>query len=118
MTIKAESAWLWIHRILMPVLMAFLTVAFGVGGFIGAKVWDRVEHGLVSLDDRVDAIEVDNARIDGSRFTTQHWTEAKARLDEDRVNLDRRLTRLEESIPQIKETLIRIEKKLDAKYHP
>jgi len=115
MTTKSETTWLWIHRVCMPVVTAFLTVAISIGAFIGVKVWDRVENGLVNLDERVDVLEVSNARTDGNRFTSQHWTDAKSRIDEDRANMDRRITRVEESIPQIKESLIRIEKKLDSK---
>lgn len=113
MTIKAETNWLWIHRILMPVLLLILTGVVSIGGYIGSKIWDRVEHGLINLDSRVGRIELDVARTDANRFTSQHWNDAKTRIDEDRAILDRRVTRLEESSAQIKESLSRIETKID-----
>lgn len=110
---KQESSLVWINRILMPIMMMILTIIISIGGFVGAKVWDRVENGLNNLDERIDVLEVANAKTDSNRFTSQHWVDAKSRIDEDRAIIDRRITRLEESIPQIKESLLRIENKIE-----
>ena len=110
---KEENTWLWMHRILMPILMVILTIVVSIGGFIGTKVWDRVENGLNNLDERIDVLEVTSAKNDSNKFTAQHWVDAKSRMDEDRAIIDRRITRLEEAIPQIKESLLRIENKIE-----
>jgi chromosome segregation ATPase len=62
---------------------------------------------------RVAKLELAEARAESNRFTSGDWASAKARIDEDRQNLDRRITRQEEAMLAIKETLDRIEEKID-----
>lgn len=113
MTIKTENSLLWVHRILVPILVVIITGVVSFLGWLGTRALDRIEEGFKDHDGRLGRLEISGARLDSLSFTAQHWADAKARIDEDRANLDRRVTRLEEAIPAIKETLLRIEGKVD-----
>jgi len=104
---------LWAHRVLMPLLSVLTAAVIGVMGFVGNQIWQEARVWMRELDGRVGKLEIQEARTDGNRFTSGDWAAAKTRIDEDRAIIDRRITRLEESVPQIKESLLRIETKLD-----
>jgi hypothetical protein len=108
-----DGLLLWTHRILMPIATVLMAGALGIMGAVGRGIWAEAREWMQAMDHRVVQLELKEARSDSNRFTSQHWTDAKSRLDEDRANMDRRVTRLEESVPQIKESMIRIETKID-----
>ena len=110
---NTETILLWAHRVLMPILTALIAAVIGIMGYVGNQVWQEARVWMRLMDGRVDRLEIDGARTSGNRFTAGDWAQAKAAIDNDRANLDRRITRLEEAVPTIKETLLRIESKVD-----
>lgn len=110
--LKNENTSIWVYKILIPVLMTIMTAVVSVGGFIALQIWERVENGIIQLDQRMDKVELVNAQSSSVIFTSKDWMDAKHRMDDDRALLDRRTTRLEEAIPQIRESLQRIEKNI------
>lgn len=114
----SESIMLWAHRVLMPILTLLITAAISIMAWVGNQVWGEARSWMRELDGRVSTLEIKDAKMDASKFTTGDWAQAKARMDEDRANLDRRITRLEEAVPAIKETLMRIENKIDKIHTP
>ena len=63
---------------------------------------------------RVASMELWRAEVAGNRFSSGDWMRAKENLDASLANLDKRVTRTEDSLQTIKETLARIERKIDA----
>jgi hypothetical protein len=109
----SETFFLWAHRVLMPILTLLIAAVISIMGFVGNQIWAEARAWMREFDGRVARLEISEARTDGNRFSSNDWAVAKARLDEDRANMDRRVTRLEEAVPVIKESLLRIETKLD-----
>jgi hypothetical protein len=105
---KSSDIWLIVHRIatlLMPVMLA-------IAGYFLSDVFGKFR----SLEKSVHALQLWRAETTGSRFSTSDWTTAKTIIDAERIAHDRRITRLEETIPPIREGMIRIEQKLDKLY--
>lgn len=100
-TQRPENIWINIHRlatIVMPVLL-------GVTGYFLTDVYGK----MAVMDDRLRELQVSTASTNGNRFSSVDWNQAKDALDEERVLLDRRITRMEEAIPRIDAALNRIE---------
>jgi hypothetical protein len=68
---------------------------------------------FASLETSVHELQMWKAETQGNRFSSKDWTDAKHIIDSERNAHDRRITRLEEMIPPIKEGMLRIETKLD-----
>jgi hypothetical protein len=105
MTARPENIWINIHRL----ATIFMPVLLGITGYFLTDVYGK----MAVMDDRVRDLQVNAASTNGNRFSSVDWTRAKDSLDEERALLDRRITRLEEAIPPIKESLSRIEDKID-----
>lgn len=104
-TSMLENIWVWASRIFAPLFVVIM--------FLSSFIMKDVLSSLSNIDERVVNLELRNAEVSGNRFTSGDWANHKALLD-DRANaLDRRVIRLEEAIPPIKDSLIRIENKLD-----
>ncbi len=101
-----EIVWTWIQRLLTPVL-AILVAIFT---WLSAQAWAYVTE----MDTRLRMMELWRAEASGRAFNSADWAEQKATLDQDTSDLDRRVTRLEEAIPPIKESLLRIESTTEA----
>ena len=65
------------------------------------------------LDSRISRLELTQAEVVGSGFTKNDWQIYKAFLDADRLIMEKRVTTVETTIPQIKDILARIEKSID-----
>jgi hypothetical protein len=96
-----KDKWLNFHRVATIALSCFI--------MISSWFLNDVYSKMKILDDNIQEIRIWRAETQGNRFSSQDWTAAKTILDADKSNLDRRITRLEESIPPIRESLIRIE---------
>jgi hypothetical protein len=73
------------------------------------QAWGRIAE----IERSVKQLELSSASTSGNRFTSGDWTKAKEILDSERLSMDRRVIRLEESIPMIKETQFDIKKSID-----
>jgi hypothetical protein len=98
---RKESIWLWIHRGILLVMALLLPIT----GWALTRIVTHIDR----MDDDIRDLQMHRAETQGSRFTTTHWSEAKAIIEERQIMTDRRITRLEEAVPHIKESLIRIE---------
>lgn len=98
---QTELIWTWIQRLLTPML-AILVAIFT---WLSAQAWTYVTQ----MDTRLRIVELWRADISSRTFTNADWAKQKTQLDRDSSALDRRVTRLEEAIPPIRESLNRIE---------
>jgi hypothetical protein len=99
------SIFIAIHKaatLIMPVLLA-------VTGYFLSDVYAK----FTKLENSVHELQLWQAETRGNRFSSQDWAAAKAILDAERVVNEQRVVRLEESIPPIRESLQRIEGKLE-----
>ena len=88
-----------------------MSIAIMITSWFLNQAWNRIG----AVEDKVHEIELTNVQITSSRFTSSDWTNAKTVLDSDRLALDRRIIRLEESLPAIKESLIEIKQAINEK---
>ena len=102
---KSDLVLLWTQRILGP-LMAILLSATG---FALKEVFTSVK----AMNTRITALEILMAQDQAVKFSAVDGSRERTLLSAESVSVDRRVTRLEESIPYIKESLGRIEKQLE-----
>ena len=105
---KEEGAILqsWVLRI-FSLLMA---TGLATTSWFLNQAWDRINQNERDINE----LKITSATTSGNRFTSGDWMEAKRNLDSDRLALDRRIIRLEESIPTIKDTLLEIKQDVKA----
>ena len=94
----------WFDR-LFPIAMA---ISIAASTWFLNQAWTKI----TTLEGKVQNIEVSMATTSGNRFTSGDWVTAKSLLDTERTSMDRRIIRLEESIPVIKDSLIEIKDNL------
>lgn len=86
-----------------------MSIAIMVSSWFLNQAWERINNIEKSIRD----LELATATTNGTKFTANDWANAKSILDADRLAMDRRVIRLEESLPTIKETLIDIKNNID-----
>jgi hypothetical protein len=86
-----------------------------IGGFIMSiaimiSSWflNQTMSRINDVEKSIKSLELSNATIAVSKFTTTDWANAKTVLDADRSAIDRRIVRLEENSVVIKDALIEI----------
>lgn len=117
---KAKAEWSW--RIIMSVIGGATLLLVGTIGWFARDAYMKQAQFNLDVDTRVRDLEVYRASSEASRFTATEWVNAKGVLDERDVNLDKRVTRIEDAIPAIKVMLEkqqayleRIETKIEAR---
>lgn len=101
----AERLWTWAQRIVAPIIAGLLLVT----GVLLQSVWASMQE----TEKRVGRLEIEEARSSGSVLTVQEWSQHKAGMDARHNLLDLRVTKQEESVSYIKESLRRIEEALN-----
>jgi hypothetical protein len=96
----------WIHRIFGVVV----TILLGISAYF----LNDTATSIKVLDSRISRLELTQAELVGGGFTKSDWQISKAFLDSDRLVMEKRVTTVETTIPQIKDILTRIEKSIDA----
>jgi len=92
---------MWVNRI-----GAFaMSIALMVSSWFLNQAWDRIN----TVEKDVDQLKLEQAATGGNRFTSGDWVANKALLDSDRLAMDRRIMRLEETFTATKDSLTRIE---------
>lgn len=81
-----------------------MSVAIMVSSWFLNQAWNRINE----IEKSVHKLEIETATTNGNRFTSSNWADAKAILDAEKLSLDRRVMRLEESIPVIRESLLEL----------
>ena len=94
---------------MIKILTFFTTVAIAVTSWFLNQTLTKID----SLDHRVYAIEFNRAKDTSNNFTNRDWQDAKSVIDNEKFLTEKRIIILEQSIPQIKESLIRIEKSIE-----
>lgn len=102
---KSEGAGPWIIRIGSFIM----SLAIMISSWFLNQAWDRITQ----LEKEVKQIQINDALINGNGFTSKNWTDAKTILDAERLAMDRRIIRLEETIPVIKDSQLETKKTLD-----
>jgi hypothetical protein len=85
-----------------------MSVAIAISSFFLKEAWYKISD----LEKKVNTIMIAAAEPSGNRFTSTNWIDAKSILDSERLAQDRRIMRLEESVPVIKESLLEIKQTL------
>lgn len=91
----------------------FVAVGLAVIGYFVRDIHLSQRNFNEKIDRRVSRLELDAAATSGTRFTSGDWTTAKASIDERAASLDKRVTRTEDAVLAIKDTLTRMDAKLD-----
>ena len=90
-------------------LLTFLTsLGLAVSGWFLTKTYDRLD----ALDNAVMELRLIDEKNGNSKFSTSDWYIAKTLIDADRNAMDKRIIKLEEAIPVIKESLLEIKQTL------
>ena len=105
-----EKVILWVHKILMPILLTIITISMGLFSWIGKTVVEEFKEWRVSTERRLVSLELTRATVEGNRFSSDDWTDAKIIIDKDRVHTNSRVTRLEERFISMSAGIARIEK--------
>jgi len=78
-----------------------MSVAIMVSSWFLNQAWGRIG----TIETSVHELQLTAASTSGNKFTSGDWVKSKTVLDTERLALDRRLIRVEETIPIIKESL-------------
>jgi hypothetical protein len=99
-----KGEWIW---------RSFITVLVGIVGWYAASAAAEQKAFNAKVNERVSALELESARNSGNRFTAAEWLAGKNVMDAALANQDKRITRTEDAIIVLKETLPRMEKTLN-----
>jgi hypothetical protein len=81
-----------------------MSIAIMISSWFLSQAWDKIN----TIEKSVHELEITAALTNSTKFTNNDWASAKSVLDADRLAMDRRIIRLEESLPSIKDSLIEI----------
>lgn len=99
---KIQSATnTWIIRIgtfIMSIAIMFST-------WFLSQAWDRIN----TMEKSIRTLEISMATAQSNRFTSMDWITNKTILDSEKLAIDRRVMRIEETNAAVKDSLIRIE---------
>lgn len=107
MTAQTERKWMWVHRIVVMVMSVFMPIT----GYTFVSVSNKFREHELAIQD----IKLNQQLASVGVFNAESWKEQKQILDQQAIQAERRIIRLEESIPYIKESLVRIETNLEKK---
>ena len=105
--------------VLTKIVHSLMAIALASTTWFLLQLWDKQNN----LEKVVYGIQLEQAKTSSNRFTSNDWVINKSVLDSERLALDRRLIKLEETIPIIKDSNIEIKqsigeiKKLIAERH-
>jgi hypothetical protein len=102
MSTNQANVWIVIYRFAVPILLATTS-------YFLMRVIDQVS----SQGESIRELELAHAETRGSRFTSMDWAKNKDAIDSRHNILDQRVTRAEANSEAIKESLARIETKLE-----
>jgi hypothetical protein len=97
--LKTENKWL------TNILSIVCTIGLMISSFFLKECWDN----LKTTQKDIQTLEITSATTAGNRFTSNDWIAQKNLLDAEKLAMDRRLMRVEESLPFIRDSLGRIE---------
>jgi len=81
-----------------------MSIAIVLSSWFLNQAWDRINL----IEHTVKVLELSDAKHDSSTISSYDFGKYKEALDHKSYELDRRITRLEESLPVIKDTLLEI----------
>jgi hypothetical protein len=91
----------WAVRILIGVM----SISIAMSSWFLSECWNKISI----LENKVQSIEIACATVSSNRFTSGDWLTQKTLMDVDKIAAEKRIIRLEESIPVIKDSMLRIE---------
>ena len=100
----------WIFRF-AGILMSFAIMA---SSWFLNQAWGKINK----VEDSLHSLELISAANTTNKFTQSDWTTNKTIIDNERLALDRRIMRLEETNTVTKDTLIEIKQLLEKKTTP
>jgi hypothetical protein len=91
-------------NILYKILTALTSTGLAVSGWFINQNFARLDH----LDKQVADIYLTTTKAEVTQFTNKEWIIAKSILDSEKISTEKRIIRLEESLPVIRESLAEI----------
>jgi hypothetical protein len=91
----------WIIRVGSVVM----SIALMFSTWFLSQAWDRINN----MEKSIRSLEISMATAQSNRFTSMDWITNKTILDSDKLAIDRRVMRIEETNVAVKDSLIRIE---------
>lgn len=86
-----------------------LCALIGIGLTISSYFLNTTMTRLEANEKNIQTLEITSATTAGNRFTSNDWITQKNLLDAEKMAMDRRIMRVEESLPFIRDSLGRIE---------
>lgn len=108
-----ESIILLLHRVAVPLLSFITALIVSVMSFFIRETLAEAQRWTRDLDARVRVIEISAAEAKGDIFSRTDWERERQSIEARNIVIEARTTRLESSLPYIKEALLRIETKID-----
>ena len=99
-----NAEWLWRTAVL---------VGLGAMGFFMRDIYREQIAFNMRVESRISAIELKQAETVGNRFTSGDWVVAKGNIDTSLNQIDKRVTRNEDTLTSIKTSLADIDHKMD-----
>lgn len=90
-----------------------MSLVLGVLGWFSHDYLAEQKKFNEAVSARVNKLELQSAKDEGSRFTSGEWNASKAIIDATFASQDKRITRSEDAQAVIEKSLIRIENKID-----
>lgn len=85
-----------------------MSILMMLSSFFLTKAWESINN----MEKTIVELKIEQSKITSNRFSTNDWVSAKTILDAERLALDRRLIRIEETYPIISESIFEIKQTL------
>lgn len=86
-----------------------MSVAITVSSWFLNQAWTRINEAERNIQEN----RLKLSTLEATRYTAADWSVNKTLLDSERLEMDRRIMRLEESYPVIKESLLEIKNSIN-----
>ena len=98
-------------KVLTWIIRALMALSITMTSWFLSQAWEKINENAKDISE----LKLIQAESKGQLFTASDWATAKMLIDNEKLAMDRRIIRLEESIPVIKESLIDIKQTIQKK---
>ena len=86
-----------------------MSIAIMVSSFFLTKAWEKITN----LEKDVSQLKIDYSVASSTQLTYKQWIDAKSIIDSERVALDKRLIKIEETYPMINNSIMEIKQSIN-----
>lgn len=93
-----------------------MSIAIMISSFFLTKAWEKISN----LEKDIIELKIESGKVQSNRFSSNDWVNAKTILDTERLAMDRRIIRIEETYPTISESISEIRqsiRKIEDEHH-